>query len=529
MERQKFNEEWKKAFDQAEISPTENVWVNIELDLEKAKGSQLRKRLVFYQLLAAASVVFSIGVGVSVYLLNDNTSAAFSKLAQQSVQMPAVEKTESTVTAVNENESIASANESTASVKKSTPSKESTSSVKESTSSGNESIASVKESTSVNTENSSIADVSQGKATESVKAGSLTDITKTSSRKGNIRKKETNTTSNSGTIAPDKATPDKALLLASSENSVREEYTNLAKTNSGLPVLVRVEKIELQFLSPQKETTTADPVMLMMARLEQREKEVQAAKEDKKELSEKLWTSVGFAAGSFNAVNGGVSSPSSTSAFAMNKPNAEEEAKAPGITYSMGVNMGTKLSERWVLQGGVNYLTQSADYTANTAVRNVQSDNSSKFSAQSLNAFSQLDEKSTMQNQVVATAPYNVNNNLRYLSIPLQAGYLIVNRAFGLQLNAGVSTDLFLQNTVTPEGQNLDKTTQGPGGDSPYRTVNLSGLMGTELSYRFRKHYRIALNPGVRYPFNSIYQSDVEVKSTPLSFDVGLRFRYIFH
>jgi hypothetical protein len=129
----------------------------------------------------------------------------------------------------------------------------------------------------------------------------------------------------------------------------------------------------------------------------------------------------------------------------------------------------------------------------------------------------------------VPTSPYNVNNNIRYLSIPLQAGFLVVNRAFGLQLNAGVATDVFLQNIVTAEGENLDRTTQRIGEDSPYRPVNLSGLMGTEVSYRFGQHYRIALNPGIRYPFNSIYRSAVNVKSTPLTFDVGIRFRYIFH
>jgi hypothetical protein len=518
MERQKFNEDLKKAFDQAEISPTENVWVNIELDLEKAKGSQLRKRLVFYQLLAAASVVFSIGVGVSVYLLNDNTFVAPPTLSHQSVQLPAIEKTEPAAATVNKNESIASANESITSGN-------------ESTSSVNESIASVKEeSMSVNTENSSDSNAWRGKNnvlrsknTESGKP-SLADIVKTSSVNGHTGK-ETSATSNSRT-----PTPDEASLLASRENSVGEKYMNLTETNSGLPALVRMEKIELQVGLPQKETTTADPVVLMLARLEQREKEVKEAKEDKKELSEKLWTSVGFAAGSFNATNAGVSSPSSTSAFAMNKPIADQEAKAPGITYSVGVNMGTKLSERWVFQGGVSYLTQSSDYTANTAVAALQSDNSTKFRAQSINELDRLDENSTEElSQIVPTAPYNVNNNIKYLSIPLQAGYLIVNRAFGLQLNAGISTDLFLQNTLTPESPNLDKTTQGLGEDSPYRAVNLSGLMGTEVSYRFGQHYRIALNPGIRYPFNSIYRSELGVKSTPLSFDVGVRFRYIFH
>jgi hypothetical protein len=96
-------------------------------------------------------------------------------------------------------------------------------------------------------------------------------------------------------------------------------------------------------------------------------------------------------------------------------------------------------------------------------------------------------------------------------------------------MNAGLSTDLFLQNTITPEGGSLDKTTQGNGDDSPYRTLNFSGLMGTEVSYRFGQRYRLSINPGFRYPLNSVYKSDIGVESTPLTFDVGLRFRYIFH
>ena len=58
--------------------------------------------------------------------------------------------------------------------------------------------------------------------------------------------------------------------------------------------------------------------------------------------------------------------------------------------------------------------------------------------------------------------------------------------------------------------------------------VNFSGLFGTELSYRIGEHYRLALNPGLRYPFGSIYKSQIGVKSMPLTMDVGLKFKYFF-
>jgi hypothetical protein len=200
---------------------------------------------------------------------------------------------------------------------------------------------------------------------------------------------------------------------------------------------------------------------------------------------------------------------------------ASQQAKASGSSYTVGLSMGTRVAKRWIVQGGVNYMTQSSDYTSNAVGA---SEDFANFSAPAVNGI-----MSEADSRIVPTAPYTINSSLRYVSIPLQAGYMIVNKRFGVQLNGGVSTDMFLQNTLTPESDNVSKTTQGSGENSPYRTFNFSGLVGTEFSYKFGQHYRLALNPGIRYPFNSIYKSDQPITAMPLTFDVGLRFRYIFH
>ena len=273
-----------------------------------------------------------------------------------------------------------------------------------------------------------------------------------------------------------------------------------------------------------------DPGALLLAQMAAEEqKYAQLDKKEKENAGEKLWTSVGFAAGAFSSVNTGVSPSAANNTIAFSNSSVpDKQAKASGVSYSVGVNVGTRLSKRWTIQGGVNYLTQSSDYIATNIV---PEDNFQTLKAESINELDKLPQLADAyaSSKLTPTFPYSVNNNVKFFSVPVQAGYLLVNKKFGLQLNAGVSTDLFLENTITPEGENLNVTTQGRGEDSPYRSVNFSGLMGTEFSYRFGTHYRVALNPGLRYPLNSVYKNDVGVQSTPLTFDVGLRFKYIFH
>lgn len=489
MERQEFEDSWKKAFDKAEIPPSENAWTNIELDLERANGSKLRKRLVVFQLLAAASVVFALGLGVGVFIMKNSYEDAAMQLAEQRLnneKVKALEPSEKTeAMALDQKrttqESIATLN----------PADDKTSTI-----------------TSRNNRSSLHA------------------------TPGNQNSNDSDSPSLDENPIPLAMEEKRA-----TEAGVVQEYPEALAVNSNnqiLPSIIENKKIKLALPVQKKEAVEADPVQLMLAKLDQRERamrEAEEAKKAKNQRSEKLWTSVGFAAGSFSTVNAGMSdrqqSPS-TLAFSQNKAIVNQEAKASGVSYSVGANIGTKLSERWVFQGGVNYLTQSSDYTAHSAV--VASDDFMSFRPASINELDKISASDMpAEEKLVTTAPYNVNNNLRYLSIPMQAGYMVINKNFGLQLNAGVATDVFLQNTVSADGGNLDKTKQAIGEDSPYRAVNLSGLAGTELSYRFSKNYRVALNPGVRYPFNSIYRSELAVKSTPITFDIGLRFRYIFH
>jgi hypothetical protein len=127
------------------------------------------------------------------------------------------------------------------------------------------------------------------------------------------------------------------------------------------------------------------------------------------------------------------------------------------------------------------------------------------------------------------SSPYTINSANEFISVPVQAGYLFIDKKIGLQLNSGVSTDFFVRNTLSdPTGQRQSYS-QSAGQDSPYRAVNFSGLMSSEVSYKLGRHYRLSLVPGMRYSFAPVLKSSAGSSTgNNMVWDIGFRFRYIF-
>jgi Outer membrane protein beta-barrel domain len=437
MESKRFEESFRNAFDGAEIAPSASVWTNVELDLEKATGGKIKRNLIMFQLLAAASTVFALGIGAMYYL---NTQPVNSNaLTSQTQNQKAKEEQSNSVIEKSAEQNNPKQNQAAGSEQ-----------------------AHVKESS---------------ERAESIKrSNKVSQVTQS-----DILLAEKQTTS---AIAGKKV--DKA------------DLASLLRTNK--PVLI---------LPKADEPVAPDAGMLLLAQLKDKEKKYQ--EEDKKKASsnEKIWTSVGLGAGSYKPkASSGMASLTSGDRSVL---GGEEVS---GASYSASVNVAGKVSKRLIVQGGVSYLTQSADFTS-TAVINGNA---------SLNEFVGPSNFEKFQ----STTPYTVNSNLQFISIPVQAGYLVIDRDFAIQVNGGVSTDFFIRNTLTAETGDYEKVTQSAGSDSPYRTVNFSGLLGTEFSYRIADRYRISLNPGLRYSINSIYKSDVAAEIAPVTYDVSLRFRYIF-
>ena len=236
-------------------------------------------------------------------------------------------------------------------------------------------------------------------------------------------------------------------------------------------------------------------------------------KKETKKQEENWWAAVGGSAGAYLPQSSLTSAGISPSQSFSNSQSSGSNAPV-GSSFSFGMTMGRKIAPRWVVLAGVNYLTQSIGYTSNQV-------------ANGSGAF--LDVLSNQKAYATnATNSYKLNSTNEFVSIPLQVGFLIRQRKFGWQVNAGVASDVFLKNSLIDPSGKFSTTTESTGDNSVYQNINWTGLMGSEFSYKLSSHYRFSLVPGMRYSFQSIVKPSAGASINPLVWDVGFRLRYIF-
>ena len=256
----------------------------------------------------------------------------------------------------------------------------------------------------------------------------------------------------------------------------------------------------------------------------------------------KYWAGIDVGSGSFNPnYNTNVSSleslgVSSANGFSQNSnglfdsesPNLRENM-TPGETVSMGVNFGIMLGDRWRLHSGVQYARAGATTETNILVRTSTLQEGIPATGQGKNipAVAHL-----VASENVVEYDYedvDMSNVFEFTSIPVKAGYLILDQKLSVEVNAGVVTNIYLGNRLTTDNPDVAELTIGPGDASPYRDLSFSGLAGVQLGYRFMKKIDIIVEPNYRQSINTLTKSSSNFSTTPSGFGFMTGLRYNFN
>jgi hypothetical protein len=444
-ERQKFEQKWKSAFDGAETTPPDRVWNSVELNLAGDETAAMRKKVVFYQRLAAAMVAFAMTAGVYAYYFSSSNNERVTTNEQR---------------ATNQKPSL----------------------------------------------------------TEKPLAKTEAPLVKNKSKDDNnqaaqketpvLLKREQKETLQSPALA---LAQEPVVASGAEEQTTMPGEITTANEQNGAIEETKEEKNVAEVVSPQLQEALEGP------------QEIVEPKHTKTQ-KESMWLALGGSAGNYTPNTPTATTPAiSQSSYAARGPalafatvvTTPKPQPKVGSSYSVGVGVGKRFG-RFVIQTGVNLSKQQINYTSSY-------DTHTSFNTTKAAMSDYISQSSSL----TFTNEYTVSSTMDIVSIPVQVGYMIIDRRLGWQINVGASNDFFLRNTLVDKSGQRDKFTQQAGSESPYRSLNYSALATTELSYRIGQHYRVSFVPGARYSVHSILKNTTDT-GRPLILDVGFRFRYIF-
>ncbi len=205
-------------------------------------------------------------------------------------------------------------------------------------------------------------------------------------------------------------------------------------------------------------------------------------------------------------------------------PELTESMKG-GTSYMMGVNMGINISKRWSIEGGMQYSLSGTRSLSNLILESERFNQALAVSSEviGVNAVTSLTEDALT---VIKADETEQTNTFQFVSVPLQAGYLLLDRRLSLRINGGVAANLYLGNTIAGSDQ-LSELEINPQ-NSPYRALNLGTITGLEVGYRLFDHFHISVEPVYQRSLHSLTKSTSSFATNPSSIGLETGLRYSF-
>lgn len=265
-------------------------------------------------------------------------------------------------------------------------------------------------------------------------------------------------------------------LLA--KKDVVKEENSTGKLENSLPVLKKEKDTIYKVVKPKKD-------FLAVVNGEENKKE----EEEKK----KLWT-VSPTVAVLNSNSFSESSPIDVNLSNTTKGNT---------SYSYGIQVAYQLNKKWTFQSGI-HLQEMGYSNTNVAVNPVESSSSNvAFSSgenYTLNDTSQTDFSTNSVSISSGSLDGELNQSYGYIEVPVEVKYSVIEgKKLKTQLVAGFSSLFLNKNEV-----DLKTTAFSTSGEaSNLNSINFSGNLGVDFSYKFSKKWSLNINPMLKTQLNT--------------------------
>ncbi len=587
----RFEEEWRNAFEEAELPPNNDVWTRLDAHLANQESRKYRNRLIWFQRIAAGVLLLLLGSGAWLWMSRptaesqlangtDQARATGSEMARAesgTTTRPADATSPSAQTAGDPAEKGTAASQEGArqaprtgtspeALAKRGPETTSPATTGPLADKAGESAVDLSTGPALAKEKHSGTPASgNGPAKRSVQGRSGQGRTGNPeaylARGGRSGKSGLNDAGDGETVGQQRNTRTLAKAVVA-EESLAEEVSAAGATDGRLAV-ARITSKTLLAQEPVIRPRSILPLLneAYWAKVITEEEKVaqQAdAKWDRWQLG------LAFTPGAFQPnfrVNEGSPAYNSMNQFAaLNaRTNADplsaanrdlETATAQGLSYHTGLRLEYALSQRLSIQSGVDYQYNSSGVDTYSLVRNSVSGRNEPAFATIINYENKARAESITAADAPASGEYNpslydintntlsqaqsvipVRNVYEYVAIPVRVNYKLFGRKLGATLGAGVSGDVFLSNRFGNEETNEERQVHEVHITSTkgtaYRKLGFSAWLGLKMHYRFARKYSVFLEPSYRTAVTS-YTNTPALQSRPSLFGVGTGLQMLF-
>jgi hypothetical protein len=199
-----------------------------------------------------------------------------------------------------------------------------------------------------------------------------------------------------------------------------------------------------------------------------------------------------------------------------------------GVNYQFALNMGIMLGKRMSLESGLSYAEAQLTSQTDLIVENKIFSKSVAVTSE-IASVKQISQVTNTQDIVeYERADISLDNTFQFASIPLKAGYQILNKKVQLKINAGLITNIYMGNKLTDATNQVASLELYPGANSPYRTVSFSGITGIAIGYNLFDHLDLTVEPNFSQALQPLTKDESNFNATPNGFGMlaGLRYRF---
>ncbi|MDR6807850.1 hypothetical protein J2Y45_005050 [Dyadobacter sp. BE34] len=505
-----FEDQWRKALQEASEAPPPSVWEGIEARLDKEQEKVVpmwwQSPKVWY---AAASIVALLLVGGGLWLSGLKTGdkpqvAVNTKPAGVSEG----ESREATQKAASPNESLNTERLATASEPQ-------TSSIKPGQQQSSESktgIAATSRGKAVGKGGSAFAETKNPEA-ERQEVAVAASVRKPFADKGSVN--EVINTSSSpienaqpGEIAAAKVTGNSYAAALADQSQTISAQLLASLPYSDLDVYVQKRHV---FFRPQIEIE--EPV--------------------KEKKPKEYYAGLGVMPASFNPDVQLKEAPMAFSAQSVSQRRATTGSSEARASYAVQTQGGVRLSKHWSVETGISYLRGNSAYEGGGYVLNAYSNLSSNVLENALaglttSANSPAADKAAGFNNgaLYIDVAKKVSNNYQYLQLPVQAGFTLnPDKKFSYSVLGGMMANFFLVNELESASGEIIRTTAS---DDIYRGMNWAATTGLRLNYKLSSNWAANLTGSYQKAVSSGFKSNQSLDAHPYLYGVSWSVRYSF-